>query len=66
MLLTEPMVDGMVHVRDMEDDHYVYDEQRYSLVGDYTDKTYRPGDRIATIVAAADIATRKVDLILAE
>ncbi len=66
VMLTEPLVEGMVHVRDMDDDHYEYDEQRYSLAGKYTRKTYRPGDKVSTIVAAADIASRKVDLILTE
>jgi ribonuclease R len=50
----------------MDDDHYVYDERTYTLVGDYTGKTYRPGDRVSTVVAGADMASRNVDLILAD
>ena len=65
-MLTEPLVEGMVHVRDMDDDHYDFDEQRYSLVGQYTGKKYRPGDKVSTVVAGADLATRRVDLILAD
>ena len=62
--LSGPLVEGMVHVRDMDDDHYVYDERTYSLVGDYSGKTYRPGDIVTTVVAAADLASRKVDLVI--
>ncbi len=56
----------MVHVRDLDDDYYVYDERTFSLVGDYTGKTYRPGDRVTVLVAAADAVTRKVDLLFVD
>ena len=64
--MNEVLVEGMVHVRDMDDDYYVYDERTFSLVGDYTGKTYRPGDRVTVLIAAADAVTRKVDLIFVD
>ncbi|MDX1545513.1 MAG: ribonuclease R, partial [Rhodothermales bacterium] len=64
--LSDVLVEGMVHVRDLDDDYYVYDERTYSLIGDYTGKTYRPGDRVLVVVAGADPETRKVDLTLTE
>ena len=64
--MNEVLVEGMVHVRDMDDDYYVYDERTFSLVGDYTGKTYRPGDRVTVLIAAADAVTRQVDLIFVD
>ncbi len=60
--LSDVLVEGMVHVRDMDDDYYVYDERTYSLVGDYTGKSYRPGDHVEVVVAGATPETRKIDL----
>ncbi|MCH8960281.1 MAG: ribonuclease R [Bacteroidetes bacterium] len=64
--MNEVLVEGMVHVRDLDDDYYVYDERTFSLVGDYTGKTYRPGDRVTVLIAAADAVTRQVDLIFVD
>ncbi len=63
--LSDVLVEGMVHVRDMDDDYYVYDERTYSLVGDYTGQAYRPGDRVDVVVAGATPETRKIDLLFA-
>ena len=60
------LVEGMVHVRDMDDDYYVYNERTFSLVGEYTGKTYRPGDRVSVLVVGADPVTRKVDLLFVD
>ncbi|HMB93599.1 MAG TPA: VacB/RNase II family 3'-5' exoribonuclease, partial [Rhodothermales bacterium] len=64
--LSDVLVEGMVHVRDLDDDYYVYDERTYSLVGDYTGKSYRPGDRVDVVVAGANPETRKIDLTLVD
>lgn len=60
--LDDVLVDGLVHVRDMGDDYYEYDERRYTLRGLYTGKRYRPGDRVRVMVIRADPATRQIDL----
>lgn len=64
--LDEVLVEGMIHVRDMDDDFYEYDEQTYSLVGSYTGASYRPGDRVEVSVAAATPETRQVDLMFVD
>ncbi len=55
-------VEGLVHVRDMGDDYYEYDERRYTLRGLYSGKSYRPGDVVEVIVVRADPTTRQIDL----
>lgn len=60
------LVEGMVHVRDMDGDYYEYDESTYTLRGSNRGKTYRPGDRVRVIVVSANVETREVDLYFAE
>ncbi|MFQ5568526.1 MAG: ribonuclease R [Rhodothermales bacterium] len=61
--LNDVLVEGMVHVRDLDDDYYIYDERTYSLVGEYTGNTYRPGDQVRVMVIGATPETRKIDLL---
>jgi ribonuclease R len=56
------LVEGMVHVRDMDDDYYEYDERTFALVGLQTGKRFRPGDRVHVRLAAARIESREIDL----
>jgi ribonuclease R len=58
-LLTE----GLVHVRDMDDDYWEYDARQYALVGTHTRRAIRLGDAVRVQVVAANVETRKVDLL---
>ncbi|MEP0548144.1 MAG: ribonuclease R [Rhodothermales bacterium] len=60
--MTKLLAEGLVHVRDMDDDHYEYDERNYTLVGVHTRRTIRLGDPVKVQVAAANVETRKIDL----
>ena len=64
--LTELLVEGLVHVRDMDDDYYAYDESTYTLRGENTGKSYRPGDSVTVEVVGADIDSREIDLLFVE
>ena len=60
--LEEVLVEGLVHVRDLNDDYYEYDERSYRLVGQYSGKAYRLGDPVRVLVAAANVERREIDL----
>ena len=64
--LTDLLVEGLVHVRDMDDDYYVYDESTYTMRGENTGKSYRPGDTVRVEVVSADIDSREIDLLFVE
>ena len=53
--LDEISVDGMVHISELGDDYYTYDDGRHRLVGDRTGKVWRLGDAI-------DVKLMRVDL----
>lgn len=42
----ENTVEGLVHVRDMSDDYYRFDERLMMLIGERTAKQYRIGDEV--------------------
>ena len=59
-------VEGLVHVANMRDDHYEYDEKRYELIGMHTNKVYKLGQRIWIQVTGADWLLRTIDFEIAE
>ena len=59
-------VEGLVHVSNMTDDHYIYEEQTYSMKGERTGKTYKLGQQICIRVENADKLSGTVDFSIAE
>ncbi len=57
----ENTVEGLVHVSNMSDDHYVFDEATYSMTGERTRKTYKLGQAVCIRVEGADKASGNVD-----
>jgi len=60
--LEELLIEGMVHVRNMNDDYYEYDESSFSLIGTRSGKRFKPGDRTRVRIAAANVEKREIDL----
>ncbi len=63
--LNNMLVEGMLHVRDLNDDYYVFDEKQYSLVGERKGKRLRLGDAITVKVAKVTPERRQIDFVLA-
>lgn len=57
----ENTVEGLVHVRTLTDDFYVYDERSYTLTGRNTGKSYRLGDPVQVRVIRASVEGRLVE-----
>lgn len=53
--------EGMVSVRDMKDDHYVFDEAQYALVGKNTKNMYQLGDEVIVKVKNTDLVKKHLD-----
>jgi ribonuclease R len=64
--ITDMLVEGMVHVRDLDDDYYIYDEKKYELTGRRTGRTYRLGDKIRIQVTRVSTEDRRIDFRLAD
>lgn len=57
----ENTVEGLVHVRTMSDDFYVYDERNFALTGRNTGRRYRLGDPVRVRVLRASAEDRTVE-----
>ncbi len=60
------LVEGMLNVRDLDDDYYVFDEKQYAMVGQRKGKRLRLGDSIIVKVAKVTPERRQIDFVLAE
>ncbi|WP_459210224.1 ribonuclease R [Aquimarina rhabdastrellae] len=56
--------EGMVRLKDMNDDVYVFDEELYAAVGKHSKKTYQLGDEVYVKVKNADLIKRHLDFTL--
>ena len=57
-------VEGMVHVSNMRDDYYHYDESHYEMLGEKTGRTYRLGQKVRILVEETDKINRTIDFSL--
>ena len=57
----ENTVEGLVHVENMRDDYYNYDELSVSMIGERTRKVYKMGDKIRVRVLGTDRVLKRID-----
>lgn len=59
------LVEGLIRVDDLTDDHYLFDESTLTLRGVNNKKGYRLGDTLDVIVKAASKEAKTVDFVIA-
>lgn len=64
--LTDNMCEGLVPVRDLKDDHYVYDEKNFCLIGRSKHRRFTLGDKVKVQVAAVNMERKTIDFKLEE
>ena len=64
--LNENKCEGMVAIRDMQDDVYEFDEQNYCIVGRNYKNKYQLGDEVKIEVLRADLVKKQLDFIFVE
>jgi ribonuclease R len=60
--LDDYFVDGLVAIRTLEDDYYVYDEARHQLVGERNQRVFRLADAVEVTLTGVDRRRRGLDL----
>jgi ribonuclease R len=58
------LAEGLIKLRDMEDDYYVFDEKHYAIIGKVSKQKYRLGDKVRVKLIRVDKERREVDFIL--
>jgi VacB/RNase II family 3'-5' exoribonuclease len=64
--IIENKCEGLVRLRDIQDDFYFFDEESYSIIGKQYKKRYRLGDDVVVMVKRADLVKKQLDFSLVE
>ena len=64
--LNENKCEGMIPIRDLDDDYYEFDENNYCLRGRRKNRIYSLGDAITVKVARANLEKKQLDFALVE
>jgi ribonuclease R len=64
--LKKTLAEGLIRLRDLEGDFYVYDEKNYSVIGKQTKKIFRLGDKIKVKLVRVDKERAEMDFIVIE
>jgi ribonuclease R len=59
--IVENKCEGMVRLRDLDDDFYEFDETNYCVVGTRTKNVYTMGDTVKVMVARCDLLRKQID-----
>ncbi len=61
--IKENMCEGMIPIRELDDDFYEFDEKNYCLRGQRSKKEYRLGDEMKIQVVRANLERRQLDFV---
>ena len=64
--LTDVFVEGMIAMRDMKDDYYIFDDIHHKLKGERTGRTFQLGDTIKIQVASVSLDDRQMVFVPAD
>ena len=62
--IIENKCEGMVRIRDIKDDFYIYDESQYAIVGQSTKNVIQLGDEVTVKVKKTDLERKHLDFTL--
>ena len=64
--ISDILAEGLIRLKDLEDDFYVYDERKYALIGKSTKKQFRLGDKVQVKLVRVDSEKLELDFIIIE
>jgi RNAse R (EC 3.1.-.-) len=64
--ITNNKCEGMVRIRDIKSDYYIFDEEQYAVVGQSTKHKYQLGDPVKVQVKKTDLERKHLDFNLIE
>jgi ribonuclease R len=62
--INENHIEGMVPIRSLHDDYYMFDEKRYLLAGQHRGRQYKLGDAVRIKVKRANLEQKQLDFVL--
>ncbi|MDT3696057.1 MAG: ribonuclease R [Ignavibacterium sp.] len=64
--LTDILAEGLIRLRDLDDDYYEHDEKKYAIIGKRTKKQYRLGDKVLVKLIRVDEERSELDFIIVD
>uniref|UniRef100_UPI004047F06D ribonuclease R n=1 Tax=Polaribacter sp. TaxID=1920175 RepID=UPI004047F06D len=64
--ISENKCEGMVRIRDIKSDYYIFDEKKYAIVGQSTKNMLQLGDEVIVKVKNTDLERKHLDFYLIE
>ncbi len=64
--IVDILAEGLIRLRDLEGDFYIYDEKKYAFIGRSTKKQFRLGDHLRVKLIRVDLEKRELDFIISE
>ena len=64
--IDENKCEGLVPIRDLDDDYYEFDEKNYCLIGRRRNRRYQLGDHVTIQIARADLVKKQLDFVLVD
>ena len=64
--IIENKCEGMIRVKDIKNDYYIFDEKQYALVGQANKNLYQLGDEVTVMVKHTDLERKHLDFSLIE
>ncbi len=62
IIMDDIHAEGLVHMRDLNDDYYIYDEKNFRLIGKRYKRIFRIGKRVRVRIIKVNIEKRRIDL----
>jgi len=60
--LNDIYCEGLLHIKDMSDDYYIFDETNFRIIGRQRKKVYNLGRHIRTKIIKVNVEKRQIDL----
>ena len=54
-------IEGMIPLRDIKDDHYMFDESKYQIIGEHSKRVFSFGQKLKVLLAKCTPETRTID-----
>jgi ribonuclease R len=64
--LVDYLVEGLIHISSLDDDYYIFMEEKHCLLGEHAGKSFRLGDELKVRVVKIDLDRKRMDFVVAD
>jgi ribonuclease R len=59
-------IEGMISLKDMDDDYYTFDEKNFYIIGRKKKKKFQLGDKLQVQIIRTNLSKKQIDMMLVE